>query len=240
MTKQYKVTLCYDLLGTHSVGTKVTVSDSTRWFGYKLCGTWFAPSRICFNEIGTDLHVFNGCRYQNMNRLTRWCHFPLFFFLVTPFFCVKPRCLGMIKWQNNTKSHNVTTCLVLRGYKGYCSELIHTLLVYRPVMTMPLTNEAGSTEVPRCDVTSTVPVHELYARILHRPCRAVSPRTDNSYVEHFCIHQRWSHPNKLVLYRNIARSHHKDLISTNMCVVNTNRVWTMQISVMSSEGIENG
>ena len=57
----------------------------------------FAPSRICFNEIGTDLHVLNGCRYQNMNRLTRWCHFPLFFFLVTPFFCVKPRCLGMIK-----------------------------------------------------------------------------------------------------------------------------------------------
>ena len=112
MTKQYKVTLCYDLLGTHSVGTKVTVSDSTRWFGHKLCGTWFAPSRICFNEIGTDLHVLNGCRYQNMNRLTRWCHFPLFFFLVTPFFCVKPRCLGMIKWQNNTKSHYVTTCLV--------------------------------------------------------------------------------------------------------------------------------
>ncbi len=24
-----------------------------------------------------------------MNRLTRWCHFPLFFFLVTPFFCVE-------------------------------------------------------------------------------------------------------------------------------------------------------
>jgi hypothetical protein len=46
-----------------------------------------------------------------MNRLTRWCHFPLFFFLVTPFFCVKPRCLGMIKWQNNTQSHYVTTCL---------------------------------------------------------------------------------------------------------------------------------
>ena len=107
MTKQYKVTPCYDLLGTHSVGTKVTVQS----------------------------------------------------------------------WLK--------------------SKYVHTLLVYRPV-------------------------------------RAVSPRTDKSYVEHFCIHQRWSHPNKLVLYRNIARSHHKDLISTNMCVVNTNRVWTMQISVMSA------
>jgi len=65
--------------------------------GYTRRGTSFAPSRTWFNEIGTNLHVFNGCRYQNMNRLTRWCHFPLFFFLVTPFFCVKPRCLGMIK-----------------------------------------------------------------------------------------------------------------------------------------------
>ena len=87
---------------------------------------------------------------------------------------------------------------------------------------MPLTNEADSTEVPRCDVTSIVPVHELYARILHRPCRAVSPRTGKSIKEHVCIHQRWSHPNELVLYRNIARSHHKDLISTKVCVYHTN------------------
>jgi hypothetical protein len=76
------------------------------------CGNCFAPSQIWFNEIGTNLHVFSGGRYQNMNRLTRWCQFALFFFFNTPFFCVKPRCLRMIKWQNNTKSHHVTTCLV--------------------------------------------------------------------------------------------------------------------------------
>ena len=145
MTKQYKVSLCYDLLGTHSVGTKVTVQS------------WFTHS------LYIDL----------------WWRCP------------------------------------------------------SPTMRIQCTH-ADSTEVSRCDVTSTVPVHELYARILHRPCRAVSPRTDKSYVEHFCIHQRWSHPNELVLYRNIARSHHKDLISTNMCVFHTTCVWTMQIGVMSA------
>ncbi len=61
------------------------------------CGNCFAPSQIWFNEIGTNLHVFSGGRYQNMKNLTRWCQFPLFFFFNTPFFCVKPRCLGMIK-----------------------------------------------------------------------------------------------------------------------------------------------
>ncbi len=59
-----------------------------------LCGNCFAPSQIWFNEIGTTLHVFNGCRYQNMNRLTRWCQFPLFFFFLflTVAFTVFLRC----------------------------------------------------------------------------------------------------------------------------------------------------
>ena len=72
-------------------------SSANRFFGCTRCGNCFAPSQIWFNEIGTNLHVFSGGRYQNMNRLTRWCQFALFFFFNTPFFCVKPRCLGMIK-----------------------------------------------------------------------------------------------------------------------------------------------
>jgi len=71
-------------------------SSVNRFFGYTRCGNCFAPSQIWFDEIGTNLHVFSGSRYQNMNLLTRWCQFPLFFFN-TPFFCVKQRCLGMIK-----------------------------------------------------------------------------------------------------------------------------------------------
>jgi len=72
-------------------------SNANRFFGYTRCGNCFAPSQIWFDEIGTNLHVFSGSRYQNMNCLTRWCQFPLFFFFNTPFFCVKPCCLGMIK-----------------------------------------------------------------------------------------------------------------------------------------------
>mgnify|MGYP000874208862 CR=1 FL=1 len=44
------------------------------------------PSQIWFNEIGTNLHVFSGGRYQNMESLTRWCQFPLFFFSTHHFF----------------------------------------------------------------------------------------------------------------------------------------------------------
>jgi hypothetical protein len=89
------------------------------------CGNCFAPSQIWFNEIGTNLHVFSGGRYQNMNRLTRWCQFALFFFLTHHFFV-----WNRVVWEwSNDKTIQSHTMLrlawyTLRGYKGYCSELI--------------------------------------------------------------------------------------------------------------------
>ena len=83
------------LLGAPVSGSN---SSTNRFFGYTLRGTSFASSRTWFNEIGTNLHVLNGCRYQNMICLTRWCQFPLIFFSTHHFF-VWNRVVW--EWSNN-------------------------------------------------------------------------------------------------------------------------------------------
>ena len=81
-------------------------------FGTHCLGISFHPSWICFNQIGTNSHFLSWCWYQNMNGLTSWCALPPFIFFYHNFFCMKPRCLGMITGKNATNTHCVRVLFV--------------------------------------------------------------------------------------------------------------------------------
>ena len=70
------------------------------------CGNCFAPSQIWFNEIGTNLHVFSGGRYQNMG-----VNFHCFFFSHTIFLCET----ALFGNDQITKQYKVTPCYDLLG-----------------------------------------------------------------------------------------------------------------------------